>query len=476
MSYEAAALSPIRNRSRFTDVLFAQTVRLIEESGPLEDAEAMRKAFRSKTAREDRLMERAGLLAQRLKLDAEYARWSDLAAYVWVALAALVFIIAYGIALAVIGGDRSINAVLAFFVALGVHAATLLAWALAAAAASFAGSGAQGRLSLGSMFLRLVAWLPLERGPHSLTMLRAATTLLHRARLLPWAFGFISHAIWALAFVLVLIALWFAFSFQEYRLTWETTILSADFFVGFVRTTGWLPQLIGFPLPDTSTLLDPGAAGGDQRAWAWWLIGCTFVYGLVPRVMLAALSWSVWRRGQRALKLDTSDPYYRKLLVRFDEMEASTVVDPEPGGRRRHDVFTSLAAPESRIALAVVGFELAPEYRWPPASLADKANMVERISGSGSERRALLNQLAQSRPHKLLIACNAGSSPDRGTERFIREACAHAVHCALLLEAPQSNADAPKMWEAWLESGNLSAARAFTDIESANAWIGQADV
>jgi hypothetical protein len=473
MNYEGHALSTSPDQSRFTDILFAQTVRLVEEAGPLEDGEAMRDSFRSRAGREQRLLMRAGLLAQRLKLDQEYARWRELAVYIWIALAALVFLIAYGIAFAVIGGDRTINAVLAFFVALGVHGLTLLGWGYAVLVNMRRKARPHGRLSLGNLFLRLLAWLPIERGPHSLTMMRAATNLLHRARLLPWALGLISHVIWALGFVLVLLALWFAFSFREYRLTWETTILSAEFFVRFVHLTGWLPNLIGFPLPDASTLLEPGAAGSDQRAWAWWLIGSTFVYGLLPRVVLAFASWAVWRRGQRALHLDTSDPYYRKLLVRFEDMETSTVVDPDQCTRPQPGDLDGLAASDSRYALAVAGFELPPEHRWPPA-LAASADLVERISGSGRERRAVLNQLAQARPQKLLIVCNSASSPDRGTERFIREACAHAVHCALLLEATSGTGEA-KVWEDWLASTRLRAVRTFTNIENVDLWIGKAD-
>lgn len=452
--------------------MVAQTVRLIEDTGPLEDSEAMNHAFRDKAGREDRLLERAWMLGRRFGLDAEIERWRDLALYVWIGLSILVFFIAYGIAVAVIGGERSVNAVLAFFVALGMHAVTLMLWCLAVGTAWWSPRSAFARLSLGGVFLRLVAWLPLDRGPHSLTMLRATTSLLQRARLLPWAFGFISHTIWALAFVLVLIALWFAFSFQEYRLTWETTILSADFFIGFVQKTGWLPHLLGFPLPDTSTLLNPGAAGGSHSAWAWWLIGCTFVYGLVPRLALAIMCWFVWRRGRQSLKLDTADPYFRKLLARFDEMESSIVIDPEQRIEPAvsHDHRQPL--PGVHDALAMIGFELPADYPWPPDSLAKAAQLSERISGTGKERRALLNTLAQARPYKILVVCNPGSSPDRGTERFIREACGCSTHCALLL-VPSAGGEAgnPQRWRSWLQHIGMDDIESFTDVDDATAWF-----
>lgn len=448
--------------------MIAQAVRLIEETGPLEDGEAMNLAFRNSADREGRVIDRARILGQRFGLEAEIARWRELAPYVWLALSVFVGLVAYGIAVSVVGGDRSINAVLAFLLVLGGHVVTLVMWCFAVLAAWFS-RGTAGRLSFGRLFLRLVAWLPLDRGPHSLTLLHATTSLLQRARLIPWAFGLISHAVWALAFVLLLAALWFAFSFRAYSMTWETTILSGDFFVGFVRATGWLPGLLGFPVPDASTVLAAGAAGSDQKAWAWWLIGCIVVYGLVPRIILAGLSWALWLRGKRLLKLDMAHPYYRKLLARFEEMETSIVVDAEqpppvaasPQGRQ--------AALESSAALAAVGFELPPEHPWPPAGLSSPDGFCERISGTGEERRALLNRLAQVRPYKLLVACNAASSPDRGTERFLREACSYAAHTGILLSAP--SAAGTRRWQSWLQDKGMDEIATFTDPGAATAWF-----
>ena len=61
--------------------------------------------------------------------------------------------------------------------------------------------------------------------------------VLARARLAPWVFGGISHAVWSLAFVLLLTALALGLSLRAYRLTWETTLLTPDFFVRFVQAT-----------------------------------------------------------------------------------------------------------------------------------------------------------------------------------------------------------------------------------------------
>ncbi|HEY4542786.1 MAG TPA: DUF2868 domain-containing protein [Noviherbaspirillum sp.] len=462
---------PVQSHAlRFDDLLIAEAVRAIEHEGPLEDEAEMRDAFRFAESREARLLERARLLGQRLRLDLELRQWREMAWVVWLGLAVLAFLAAYGIAAAIVGSGRSVNAVTAFFALLAMPSMTLLVWLVAVL--SNGGTGLFARLSFGSLLLALLARIPGTRNPHALTMARSAAMVLQRARLLPWAFGFVSHAVWAAAFVLILAALWFAFSFQQYRLTWETTILHPGFFVRFVTFTGALPHVLGFPLPDTATLLDPAAASSDHRAWAWWLIGCACVYGLLPRLVLAVLCWAVWWRGVRRMHLDTSEPYYRKLLARFDAMEQSTVVD------REHRAGQEVAAPsaigdETGIEHAVIGFELPPELAWPPQPLPHAA-LIERIAGAAHERRALLDKLAVLRPRALLVVCHAASSPDRGTERFLREAARHARHTGLLFataDAATEDAGGVQRWRAWLQQTGLEAIVHLTDAAQAAAWL-----
>ncbi|HVL74941.1 MAG TPA: DUF2868 domain-containing protein, partial [Noviherbaspirillum sp.] len=371
----------------------------------------------------------------------------------------------YGIAAAVVGGGRTVNAVTAFFALLGMPTLLLMLWA--AMAIGGGSAGGLGRVSFGNLLLRVLARLPGERNPHAPALAHAAYALLQRARLLPWAFGIVSHAVWAAAFVLILAALWFAFSFQAYRLTWETTILEPGFFVRFVTVTGVIPHALGFPLPDAATLLDPAAPGGDHRAWAWWLIGCAFVYGLLPRVVLALASWIAWRRGARRLHLDTAEPYYRKLLARFAEMEQPVVVDAEQPTPQEAAVMPAAGEPAGP-ARAVVGFELPPEQAWPPQPLED-ADLIERIAGAGNERRALLEKLGRLRPRALLVVCHAASTPDRGTERFLREAAHEAGRTALLLAAPE--AGGAQRWQDWLRQAGLVRIDCLTDAGQAAAWL-----
>ena len=460
-------------RTPLAEVWMATAVQAIEQTGPLDDAAALAEAARRHSAPQLRLRERAWLLGQRLGLAAQMLRWRDAAWLLGAALALAVVLLANGVVFAMLTDGRTINAGSALVAALGMHFVTLVLWLLGTLL-PFTGAGPLGRLSLGPLLLQGLARLPLGQRAHSSALARAAGSMLQRTRLAPWAFGLVSHLVWSAAFVLVLVGLLLAFAFKEYRLTWETTILSAQTFAGFVRATGWLPGLLGFPVPELTVGASPqGPLALPASAAAWWLVGCVAVYGLLPRLLLAALCAVVWQRRKNRLQLDTSDPYFAQLLARFAALQASRVVDverPSPSGPAQ---LATLAPGASGSALAVVGFELPQAQDWPPAALAQAAQYTKQISGSLDERRSVLDALAQLHPRALLLVCNAAATPDRGTERFVREACSHAGQCALWLADPPAGRGQPpnrERWRHWLDAAGLQAIATFAQPTDALAW------
>ena len=475
----APSMTTEATRTPLAEVWMALAVRDIEQTGPLDDAQALAEAARLQSTPQQHLRERAWLLGQRLGLAAQMARWHEAAWLLGAILALAVVLLANGLVFAMLSDARSINAGSALVAALGMHLLTLALWLVALLLPGRSGPGLWGRLSLGSLLLQGLARLPIGQRPQARALARAAAQMLQRARLAPWAFGVVSHLVWSAAFVLVLGALLLAFAFREYRLTWETTILSADLFAAFVHATGWLPGLLGFPVPE---LAGRAMAQVPQtplvlpaRAAAWWLLGCVTVYGLLPRLLCAALCAAVWQRRKGRIQIDTSDPYFSQLLARLDALQASCVVDAERAAPRGTAALATLAPGAAGAALAVVGFELPQDQDWPPEALVPAASLVERIAGTLDERRSVLDALAQLRPRALVLVCNAAATPDRGTERFLREACRHAAHCALWLADPPVGRGQPnrERWRMWLDAAGLQAISTFAQSTDALAWTEQ---
>ena len=437
--------------SGIPDAVIAESIRLIESDGPLEDAQAMRSAVASAASRERQVLQRAATLGDRLQLQARLQRARSLAPWVLIALAGAVVLGGMALAGSVVDTrDRRINVLAALVALLGLHALTLLLWGVALVLPAGGIGTAFGRLWLG-----LTARLTLGRGAEPAALVRAATGLLERARLLPWAMGFASHTVWALSFGVVLAVLLFAFSFRSYTLSWETTILSPETFVAGVRALSPAPAWLGFPVPDAATALAPASDAASQRTWAWWLIGCVTVYGLLPRALCALWCAAVWRARRASLSPDFALPYYRRLFARLDALAPPTVVDAD-GRAADWRPARALHAGETSDAIAVIGFELPPEQAWPPAALPPGATLVQRIAGSAAERQSVLDALARMRPRSVVLVCHAASSPDRGTERFIRELLAHSGGCRLWLPGPPPATEAQlARWRQWLERAGL---------------------
>lgn len=436
--------------SAFQNAVLTEAVELIEETGPLDDAQAMRQAMESNAAA--RIAERARLLGQRIGLQAELARGRAWAPWVLLGLVALIVVAGLTLAGNVLGGgQRQINVVTALASLLGLHLVTLLLWlaGLVLPLGTF-------QASFGWLWLSLTARVAGGRRGQAPVLLRATTRLLARARLLPWALGLASHAIWTLSFAVVLAALLFALAFRNYTLSWETTILEPDFFVRSVQLLGRAPAWLGFPVPDAQAVRAPLAAASGQRAWAWWLTGCIVVYGLLPRLALVLLSAAVWALRRKALQPDLSEPYFQRLLARFEALAPRQIIDADPGriapGRPAHP-----AAGDTADTLVAIGFELPPEQDWPPAALDSAALRTLRIDGSAAERRELLDLLARIRPRRAVIGCRAAASPDRGTERFLREVMALCGECRLWLLGAPDDLAARSRWQAWLAEAGLDA-------------------
>ncbi|HEY2254171.1 MAG TPA: DUF2868 domain-containing protein, partial [Variovorax sp.] len=365
------------------------------------------------------------------------------------------------------GSERQINVVVALASLLGLHLFTLLLWLLGLVApiGSF-------QLSFGWLWAALTARVAGGRNGQTPVLLRAKTRLLVRARLLPWALGLASHLIWTLSFAVVLAAMLFALSFRSYTLNWETTILEPDFFVRSVQLLGRAPGWLGFAVPDAQAVRAPLSAASSQRAWALWLTGCILVYGLLPRLLLALLCAAVCRLRRPALQPDLAQAYFRKLMARFDALEPRQIVDADPGspapaGPRPHRDGAGAAA-----SAWAIGFELPDELPWPPPELGIAPAQALRVDGSAASRRRLLDLLARAPVQRVVIGCRAAASPDRGTERFLRELMSLCSDCRLQLVGTAADDAGRRRWRAWLSEASLDGLLADEPTEALQSGAG----
>ncbi len=471
--------------SFFQQRWISETIRLCEaRQGAFDDREALRqaRALPAPADAEQRIVERACRLADDHGVSAAVAalrlrgRW----------LASILLLLGvfggFGAALAVLGdGARPVNVIWALAGLLGVNLLSLLLWCAGlwfgkffSAAHANAGGGVIGRLWL---------WLSrrLTSGEVSLTAIQALSGLMRRARLLPWWFGAISHAVWLGILLGVLAGLLSALAVRGYSFVWETTILPADVFVDFVAALGWLPARFGFAVPDAQAVRASGAvmAGAGDEAlrlvWSSWLVGCVTVYGILPRLLLAAACFAGVLTGQRRVRLDLSLPQYASLLMRvMPQSERLGVTDGAPAALAQPHLHNEYVAGSGNAMIA--GIELRTEIPWPPALPAGVADAG--VADSREQRQRLLTRLAAQPPLRLLVVCDARLSPDRGTLALIASLSRYAGDCRVWIMTPQETPPDEERfghWRAGLRETGLPPYGMFDDETAALAWLERGD-
>ncbi|MEN5201967.1 DUF2868 domain-containing protein [Pseudomonas wadenswilerensis] len=431
-----------------------EAVRLREEhAGPLEDQEANRRARQSGGDLPARIESRALWLAERDGMRSALQHWKQSARLALAALVVLAVLSGAGLALAALGdSQRPVNVFWALGSLLGLNLLLLLSWLL-----GFFLAGEQGA-SLGRLWL----WLSekFARDAQAAHLAPALLVMLQRQKLNRWLLSLLVHSLWLVALGTALVMLLALLATRRYGFVWETTILGADTFVALTQALSALPALLGFSVPDVAMI----RASGDtqpalelaRQAWAGWLLGVLLVYGIVPRLLLAALCLWRWRSGRARLQLDLNLPGYSQLRdALMPSSERLGVNDAAPDALPQ--IVRGVGEEHSNGAL-LVGLELDDKRPWPPALPAAVSNAG--ILDSRESRNKLLEQLSRFPPARLAIACDPRRSPDRGSLALLAELArnAGATRIWLLQAMPGQALDADRLgdWHQALEQLGLN--------------------
>ena len=448
MECRVTQLSPLQR------LWLTETVRLREEhAGLLDDLEANRRARSSAGDLSTRLQNRALWLAERDGLLSAMQHWLQGARLALLVLAVLAVLSGAGLAFAALGdGQTPVNVFWALGSLLGLNLILLLSWALGLLFAGDHGA------SLGRLWL----WLSekFARDAKAAQLAPALLLLLQRRKLNRWALGTLVNGLWLLAMLSALVMMLLLMATRRYGFIWETTILGADIFVATTRALGALPNWLGFSVPTVEMIRisnDTSLYNNElvRQAWAVWLVGVVLIYGVIPRLLLAAFCLWRWKSGRNALQLDLNLPGYSQLRERLmPSSERLGVNDIAP--EQLHNVQAGHTDLQTDGAL-IVAIELDDQHPWPPKlppTVKDAGILDSRES-----RQKLLEQMTRFPPARLTIACDPRRSPDRGSLALIGELARSARETRIwLLQAPPGQAlDADRLgdWHVALEKLGL---------------------
>ncbi|WP_028621185.1 DUF2868 domain-containing protein [Pseudomonas sp. Ant30-3] len=441
-----------------------ETIRLREEhAGPLDDLEANRLARSAGGDLSARIQRRALWLAERDGLSNALTHWLQGARLALIVMAVLAVVSGAGLAFTALGdGQTPVNVFWALGSLLGLNLILLISWALGSV---FAGDH-------GATLGRLWLWLSekLARDAKAAQLAPALLLLLQRHKLNRWALGALVNGLWLLAMLSALVILLMLMATRRYGFVWETTILGGDTFVAMTQALGAVPALLGFSVPTVEMIRASGDSAlnieNARQAWAAWLVGVLLIYGVLPRLLLAAFCLWRWKSGKARLRLDLNLPGYAQLREQLmPTSERLGISDSAP--EHLHRVESTVNELNSDGAL-LVAIELDDQRQWPPSLPKNVSNAG--ILDSRESRHKLLEQLSRFPPARLAIACDPRRSPDRGSLALIAELARNASETRVwLLQAPPGEAlDADRLgdWHLALQQLEL----AFADSAPLN-WL-----
>ena len=230
---------------------------------------------------------------------------------------------------------REINALLSILIILTPNIVMMLLW--------FFGFLIQARRPIGiaPFWEWLISHIP---GAHK-QLVGSFLKLHDQGNLTRWWLGCITHRFWTFITLGVLIGLASALAFRGYEFVWESTWLTDETFIIIINTLGIIPSYLGFTVPENPvyilssyanelkssgvTEIDNYTNLENRRAWTFWLLGCIFVYGLIPRIILWMMCSANLKIGRVRLRLNTEEDSLHKLINLLKIKPSSSTLDSD---------------------------------------------------------------------------------------------------------------------------------------------------
>jgi len=371
----------------------------------------------------ERLVNRARRLIQDNALGGRLHRPEKLflrASWIVLALAALLGGLAAGNA---VGESSTLNIYWLLAVLLGFNFLSMLLW------------GAGILLNVhglnSGIAAQLACWLPSrlkEKENDSISSLAARgwweTSL--TGKIGKWRISLLTHQFWLTYLLAGMVILLLLMTARQYDFVWGTTLLPENSLPELTQLLAGPMEFIGLVPPD-SQQITASRVGADlqdaptRSAWAKFLLSTLIVYGLLPRLVLIALSSFMLKLSEHRYKLDLYLPYYVTLRQSLVANEfVTSVIDADPG--TAEDRAISIPGSRSRDLPAealVIGIELNDQVIWPEG-LNCKQNVIDQATFFQVADRI------KTTSGSLLIGVAAHRLPDRGVQRMIKELVAAA--------------------------------------------------
>ena len=408
--------------------LAAETIRQLEQQGMLSGMDAINTRLAGESISfETKIIKRAQWLAEKNGISSLLHRVKSMLCWLMISLCLLFLVL--GALGALNAFDQLDNGIANFYwliiVLLGFNLVALLLWMSALCLPSAKSSSLLSTV-LGSM-KNLVGWL-LFRQQREYLVLETVFNRLFSGATGRWALSRLTHSLWCCYLAGGIVVMMLILSTRQYDFAWATTILGEFAFVNLTELMAKLPQSLGFNVPDAQQIaqsrLGVLSASGDaalRQAWASLLMASLLLYGLVPRLLLLAISQLLYRRVANRHQLDLASAYYLHLKTQLmPEARQLGVQDGiQQGSNDSGEIINGDLGCSLPAQAYYCGLEVDPDSRWLPPGVAQQNNLG--VIDSRSSQQRLLDILRQNPQQALVVIVPVRRSADRGMERYLSE-------------------------------------------------------
>jgi len=295
---------------RYLSFVLFNAVKSNEKSSLFDDSDFIGDIRTACQTTEECALERARRIAEKNGLSDIVEKLGMYMTLLWVLLGFLIILITCKLLDIVLGHNGVINPPLAVMAVLGLNFVSIFIWAF------FIGfADERNRLIRYALFI--VEHFPrFQHNKNKLVIKAAKDSLQAQDGLTKWLSSVINHAIWVIAFVILIVVVAIKLSFDKYDVGFSTTILSTDSLTTLIHVLGFIPSVFSVEIPPYELSLNSTLAGDQANAWSRWVLWCLVIYGFLLRLILFAISYYKSNTLQERLALDSNDLYTQRVFQR----------------------------------------------------------------------------------------------------------------------------------------------------------------
>ncbi len=431
----------------FQQRLLAEGIRAVEGDSPALSTPISEKPG---VSFDKSVLQRALQLDSQLQISALFSHFKDLTKNLFTLLSVLLFVVGASSVQQLFFSEQGtqINFFWAFVLFFIPNFITLFLWLLFFLQPNLLSSGWLARLTLFLLKTVEKRFNPQStKHPHFWTLFKCYFKVSFSADLGRYQLSAVTHLLWLSYFCGATLMLVMMLATHQVDFIWQTSILSLANFQWLTELLAYIPNLLGFPVPNLEQIQQShlGAvnviadAQNSRLVWSSLLISSLIIYGLAPRFLLLLLMQFLLKIKRKQFSLNLSKPYYVQLRQLLKPNVTSLgISDPDTfkvaPSNHLHSEMACHQLPSCfyPVAIELSATQLIECKKHVKQYSPEQFELLKHICDFQSQQQ-LLNEIVNVGPQAIVLYVTLSRLPDRGLLGFIKSLTALTTKSFYLL-------------------------------------------